>query len=60
MKRNRHSVGRTPTGNPFRKPRWSLTLTEHQKQKCKRCGQMRYRHERQGIIPDHKFVEPEL
>ena len=58
MKGWRFGIGQTPTTNPLRRSRrLKITLTERQREKCVRCNLTRWEHERDGLVPDHDFVQ---
>jgi hypothetical protein len=57
MKRpNRFGVGQAGRGFSISKNRGSR-LTEEQREICARCRQVRWLHEREGLVMDHEFVQ---
>ena len=54
---NRFGQGQAPTSNPFRASKYRRHLSAHDREKCLQCGVARWYHTREGLIPDHPFVE---
>jgi hypothetical protein len=55
----RWSLGRTPTGNPFRKTRHAIQrrFSDRDLDVCVKCDRPRWEHEAYGLVPDHDFVK---